>query len=116
MAVYVGCGAGSRVACSACDCHQRYACCDLHRDVMDALNTAARVLALQMQSDCVSKRRSLSRASTPSLRLIIRIPGREHPPAREAVASRGIFAEAKFRPALFLYFLALFLDKIFTFW
>jgi hypothetical protein len=27
VAVYVGCGAGSCVACSACDRYQRYACC-----------------------------------------------------------------------------------------
>ena len=33
MTVYVGCGAGARVACSAGYRHKRYACCDLHRDI-----------------------------------------------------------------------------------
>ena len=33
VAVYVCRGARPRVACSACDRHQRYACCDLHRDI-----------------------------------------------------------------------------------
>ena len=32
-AVYIGCGTGSRVACSACARYQRYACWNLHRDI-----------------------------------------------------------------------------------
>jgi len=33
VAVYIGCGAGSCVTCSACYRHRRDVCCDLHSDI-----------------------------------------------------------------------------------